>query len=147
MRIVLQKVLRGMVEVDGAVIGEIAEGYVLLVGITHGDTEADALKLAEKVLKLKLFADDGSETFMQKNIIEAEGSLLVIPQFTLYGSCKKGTKPNFTEAAPPEEARDLFAHFVEILKGTGMPVDIGAFGEHMEVTLTNKGPITLILES
>lgn len=147
MKIVLQKVQRAHVDIDGKTVGEIAEGYLVLLGITHGDTEADADKLIEKVLKLRLFSDPGSNSFMERNIVDEGGALLVISQFTLYGDCKKGTRPSFSDAARPEQAKPLYRYFVNKLIDMGIPTQMGEFGEHMEVSLINDGPITLILES
>lgn len=147
MKIVLQKVRRAHVDVGGTTVGEIADGFLLLLGITHGDTEADADKLIEKILKLRLFADEGSNSFMERNIVEEGGAILVVSQFTLYGDCKKGTRPSFTDAAKPEQAKALYGYFVEQLIEKGIPTQTGEFGEHMDVSLVNNGPITLILES
>lgn len=147
MRIVLQRVTRAHVEVNQQIVGEIADGFVLLVGITHGDTKADADKLLNKIAKLRLFSEAGSDTFMEQNIVEYGGALLVVSQFTLYGDTKKGTRPSFTEAAKPEEAQKLYAYFVNQCIASGIPTQTGEFGAEMEVQLTNDGPITLILES
>lgn len=147
MKLVLQKVKKAYVEVHSKIVGEIADGFCLLVGVTHDDTESDADKLIEKILKLRLFAEEGSDTFMEKNIVEAGGAILVVSNFTLYGNCKKGTRPSFTDAARPEEAEKIYDYFVEKLIDTGVPVASGQFGDHMEVELVNDGPITLILES
>jgi D-aminoacyl-tRNA deacylase len=147
MKIVLQKVKRGMVDIDGVIVGEIAEGYVLLVGIAHGDTLQHAKELVDKILKIKLFSEEGSQTFMEKNIIEVHGGILVISQFTLYADCSKGTKPSFTDAANAEIAKPLYAYIVKLLQESGLRVETGAFGEHMEVELINDGPITILLES
>jgi D-aminoacyl-tRNA deacylase len=147
MKIILQKVKRAHVEVAGEIVGEIADGFVLLLGIAHGDTEADAEKLVNKILKLRLFSDPGSDTFMERNIVEENGGILVISQFTLYGDCSKGTRPSFTAAARPEEAKPLYAYVLNALREkSGLRVEAGEFGEHMEVMLVNDGPITLVLE-
>lgn len=148
MKIVLQKVTRAHVSVDEESVGEIAGGYVILLGVTHSDTERDADILIDKLLKLRLFADPGSSTFMERNIQEEGGGILVISQFTLYGDCKKGTRPSFTDAARPEVAKPLYHYVIMKLREmTDLRIDGGEFGEHMEVSLTNDGPITLILES
>ncbi len=154
MKIVLQKVTRAHVSVastdfdEDNIIGEIANGFVVLLGVTHEDTERDADVLIEKLLKLRLFADADSNTFMERNIQEEGGGILVISQFTLYGNCKKGTRPSFTDAARPEVAKPLYNYFIMKLRElTDLRVEGGEFGEHMEVSLTNDGPITLILES
>ena len=147
MRIVLQKVKRGMVDIDGQTIAQIADGYVLLLAIHKNDTTVDADKLVEKVLKLRLFAPVGSDSFMEQNIIEWGGSLIIVSQFTLYGDCKKGTRPSFTDSARPEKAKELYKYVVDTFIEKGIHVEVGAFGEHMEVELINDGPITLILDS
>lgn len=147
MKIVLQKVKKAHVEIHNKIVGEIADGFCLLVGVTHEDTEADADKLIEKILKLRLFAEAGSDTFMEKNIVDARGGILVVSNFTLYGNCKKGTRPSFTDAARPEHAEKIYDYFVQTLIDTGMQVASGQFGDHMEVELVNDGPITMILES
>lgn len=147
MKIVLQKVQKAFVDVDDKTIAEIQEGYVLLLGVHKDDTKEQADKLVEKVCKLKLFAQPGSETFMEQNILEAQGSVLVVSQFTLFGNTKKGSKPSFSDAARPELAKELYAYFVDQLQERGVPTQIGAFGEHMEVMLVNDGPITLVLEA
>lgn len=147
MRCVLQKVTHAQVTVNQKTVGEIAHGFVLLLGVTHADTQKDAEYLAEKILKLRLFADPGSDTFMEKNITEVGGSVLVVSQFTLYGDCTKGTRPSFTDAAKPDVAKPLCEYFVSTLRTKGIVVQTGEFGEHMEVSLINDGPVTLVLES
>lgn len=147
MKIVLQKVKSSEVKVENKTVGQIGHGFLLLLGITHDDTESSADWLLEKVLKLRLFSAPGSDSFMEKNIVEAAGSVLVVSQFTLYGDCRKGTKPSFTDAARPEQAEKLYTYFVEKLRGTGMTVATGIFGAHMEVSLVNDGPITLLIDS
>ena len=147
MKIVLQRVKRAMVEVNGEVVGQIADGLFLLLGVAHGDTKAGADKLIEKVLKLRLFSDGGSESFMEKNVVEIGGSVLVVSQFTLYGDTDKGTRPSFSDAARPEEAEKLYNYFVQRLIDTQIHVESGRFAAHMEVDLVNDGPITLILDT
>ncbi|PIR74476.1 MAG: D-tyrosyl-tRNA(Tyr) deacylase [Candidatus Magasanikbacteria bacterium CG10_big_fil_rev_8_21_14_0_10_47_10] len=145
MRVILQKVTMARVEVAGKIVGEIADGFVLLTGVTHSDTTADADRLAEKILKLRLFAEPGSGTFMEQDITQWGGGILVVPQFTLYGDASKGTRPSFSDAARPEQAREVINHFVYALRKSGLRVEEGEFGEHMEVLLVNDGPVTLIL--
>ncbi len=147
MRCVLQRVTQANVTVNQKTVGEIAHGFVLLLGITHDDTSKDAEYLVEKILKLRLFADPGSNTFMEKNIVEVGGTVLVVSQFTLYGDCSKGTRPSFTEAAKPDVAKPLYEYFVRLLREKGIKTETGEFGEHMEVSLINDGPVTLVLES
>ncbi len=146
MKILLQKVTQAQVRINEKIVAQIGHGFLLLVGITHNDTQTQADKLIDKILKLRLFSDPGSTTFMEKNIIEASGSVLAVSQFTLYGDCRKGTRPSFTEAARPEVAKPLYDYVVTTLQQKGLPVQSGVFGEHMQVSLTNDGPITLVLE-
>lgn len=148
MRIVLQRVKQACVTVEEKIVGDISNGLLLFVGITHDDTTADADKLVEKILKLRLFADEGSKSFMEKNVVEANGNILVVSQFTLYGDCSKGTRPSFTDAARPEQAKEVYDYFVKAIREKSLlPVQTGEFGAHMAVELVNDGPVTLILES
>ena len=144
MRVVLQRVSRARVSVEGRVTGEIGEGLLLLVGFTAGDGEEALRWMAEKVAGLRVFTDaDGK---MNRSVEEVGGGLLVVSQFTLYGDARKGRRPSFIEAARPEVAIPLYERFVEILRATGLPVGTGEFGAMMEVELVNDGPVTLILE-
>lgn len=148
MRIVLQKVKRSWVDIGSEIVGEIADGYLLLLAVHRDDNQTDADKLVEKVLKLRLFADPGSDSFMERNIVEEGGGILVVSQFTLYGDTKKGTRPSFSDSARPDQAKELYQYFVDKLRrDTDLRIETGEFGEHMEVQITNDGPITLILES
>ena len=146
MKVVLQKVKNASVKVKQETVGEISHGFLLLLGITHEDTEKEADWLVEKILKLRLFSDNNSESFMDKNIQEVGGSVLVVSQFTLYGECKKGTRPSFTKASRPEHAEPLYNYFVKKMGESGIKTETGVFGAEMEVDLMNNGPITLILE-
>jgi D-tyrosyl-tRNA(Tyr) deacylase len=144
-RVVLQRVARAEVRIDGRVAGRIGQGYLILVGFRDGDGE-DALRwMAEKVIGLRLFADrDGK---MNLGLDEVGGGLLVVSQFTLYGDARKGRRPSFVDAAPPEIAVPLYERFVEILREIAPgPVETGEFGAMMDVELVNDGPVTLILE-
>jgi D-tyrosyl-tRNA(Tyr) deacylase len=144
MRIVLQRVSRARVTIEGRVSGEIGRGLLLLVGFRDGDSE-DALRwMGEKVVGLRIFADD--EGKMNRSVDEVGGGLLVVSQFTLYGDTRKGRRPSFIEAARPEVAIPLYERFVEVLRETGLPVGTGEFGAMMEVELVNDGPVTLVLE-
>lgn len=145
MRVVLQRSLFAKVEVDGEVTGQIEKGFVLLVGISHEDTEADVRYVAEKVANLRLFEDD--EGKMNHSIFEVGGSILSISQFTLYGDTRKGRRPNFSGAAKPDVAKPLWDLFNEELRQKHLHVETGIFGAMMDVTLTNDGPVTLIVES
>jgi D-aminoacyl-tRNA deacylase len=146
MRVVLQKVKNSSVKVKQETVGEISHGFLLLLGITHEDTEKQADWLVEKILKLRLFSDNNSDSFMDKNIEEVGGSILVVSQFTLYGECKKGTRPSFTKASRSDHAEPLYNYFVKKLEESGIKTEIGVFGAKMDVELVNNGPITLILE-
>jgi D-tyrosyl-tRNA(Tyr) deacylase len=144
MRIVLQRVSRARVTVEGRVTGEIGRGLLLLVGFTDGDTEDALAWMADKVVGLRIFADD--EGKMNRSVQEAGGGLLVVSQFTLYGDTRKGRRPSFIDAARPEIAIPLYERFVALLRATGLPVGTGEFGAMMDVELVNDGPVTLILE-
>ncbi len=146
MRVLLQRVSRGRVTVDGAVVGEIERGLLLLVGITHGDGAAEAEWMARKIAGIRVFDDaDGK---MNLGIHDVNGRILVISQFTLYGDGKKGRRPSYINAARPEQAEPLVEHFVEKLRSTySLYVETGIFGANMQVELINDGPVTLLLEN
>lgn len=145
MRVILQRSLEAKVEVDGAITGQINHGFVLLVGITHEDTEADAKYVADKVVNLRLFEDEDGK--MNHSILEKGGSILSVSQFTLYGDTKKGRRPSFSLAAKPDYAEPLYEMFNEELRSKGVQVETGVFGAMMNVSLVNDGPVTLIVES
>lgn len=145
MRIVLQRVKRARVDVAGETVGSIGIGLVVLLGVTHTDTEKDAEHLADKVVQLRIFPDEAGR--MNRSLLEAGGSLLVVSQFTLYGDCRKGRRPSFDFAAPPEQARALYEHFIQFLKSSNIAVDTGVFQADMEIHLINDGPVTFILDS
>ena len=145
MRIVLQRVSRARVSVSGRVRGEIGPGVLLLVAFAHHDTEDVAVWMADKVLGLRVFAD--GEGRMNRSLGEVGGDVLVVSQFTLYGDTRKGRRPSFVDAAPPELAIPLYQRFVELLRaGSAGTVATGEFGATMEVELVNDGPVTLVLE-
>ena len=144
MRIVLQRVARARVTVDGRVTGQIGRGLLLLAGFTDGDTDDALAWMADKVVGLRVFPD--GEGKMNLSVEEAEGALLVVSQFTLYGDARRGRRPSFVEAARPEAAVPLYERFVELLRATGRPVRTGEFGASMQVELVNDGPVTLLLE-
>lgn len=125
-------------------MGEIGRGYLVLLGVTHADTAAEAEWLAHKIGGLRLFEDD--EGKLNLGIAEVGGAILVVSQFTLYGDARKGRRPSFTDAAPPEQASKLVEHFVATLRQSGFHVKTGVFGAHMDVALVNDGPVTLMLE-
>jgi D-tyrosyl-tRNA(Tyr) deacylase len=146
MRVVLQRVSRAEVRVGGRVTGAIAAGYVVLVGFAPTDADETLAWMAEKIVGLRLFADD--EGKMNRSLAEVGGGLLVVSQFTLYGDARKGRRPSFTDAAPPDVAVPLYERFVALLRerAGGLPVATGEFGAMMEVELVNDGPVTLQLE-
>ncbi len=144
MRVVLQRVSRAKVTIEGRVSGEIGRGLLLLVGFTDADTPDALAWMAEKVVGLRIFPDD--EGKMNRSLDEAGGGVLVVSQFTLYGDARKGRRPSFIDAARPEVAIPLYERFVELLRGTGLDVATGEFGAMMDVELVNDGPVTLILE-
>ncbi|MDR7073623.1 D-aminoacyl-tRNA deacylase [Fictibacillus barbaricus] len=145
MKVVLQRSKRAAVTVDSEVTGEIDKGLMLLVGVTHDDTEKDADYLAEKIINLRIFEDE--EQKLNLSLKDTEGSILSISQFTLYGDTKKGRRPNFMQAAKPEQAKEIYDYFNDKLKSLGVNVQTGVFGAMMDVTFTNDGPVTLILDS
>ncbi len=145
MRIVLQCVTSAQVEVDGEIVGAIGRGVLLLLGVTHGDGEAEAVHLARKVAGLRLFGDEAGK--MNLALADVDGASLVVSQFTLYGSARKGRRPSFTDAARPDHAEPLYERFCELLAAQGVPVARGRFGAQMTVSLVNDGPVTLWLDT
>lgn len=145
MRAVLQRVTRGRVLVGDEVVGQIDCGLLVLLGVCHADGPAQAQWLADKIAGLRIFADaDGK---MNRDVAEADGSILVVSQFTLYGDCQKGRRPSFIDAAPPEHAIPLYESFINALRAHGLPVQTGRFGAMMQVELVNDGPVTVMVES
>ena len=144
MRVLLQRVSRAEVRVAGRVVGRIDRGFVLLVGFTHSDTDAQLEWMADKVVSLRVFADD--EDKMNRSIEDVRGAMLVVSQFTLYGDAVKGRRPSFINAARPEQAIPLYERFVTLLRDRGVRTETGEFGARMEVELVNDGPVTLWLE-
>ena len=146
MSMVLEKVAEAAVSVDGETVGSIGEGYLLLFGVLRGDTAAQAQLLAEKIVKLRLF-DGENGKINDRSVLDAGGGILVVSQFTLAGNTEKGNRPDYTAAAPPDEARMLYEYFIGKLRELGVArVEAGEFGAHMDVSLRNDGPVTLILE-
>lgn len=145
MKAVVQRAKNASVTVDGTTVGRIDEGLVVLIGVTHEDTEDDARYLAEKIVNLRIFEDQ--EGKMNLSLLDVNGSLLSISQFTLYGDCRKGRRPNFMGAAKPDKANPLYEKFNQFVLDKGTKVETGSFGEMMDVRFTNVGPVTLILES
>jgi D-tyrosyl-tRNA(Tyr) deacylase len=145
MRAVVQRVHESSVSVDGRVVGRIGTGLLVLVGVGTDDDEDDARQVADKVGSLRCFSDE--EGKFNRSIHDVAGSILAISQFTLFGDCRKGRRPSFTEAARPESAVPLYELFVSILRERGIPVETGEFGAHMDVQLINDGPVTLLIDS
>lgn len=145
MRAVIQRVSRAKVTVNGQVAGEIGRGLVVLVGVGTGDSAEDAAYLAGKIPFLRIFED--AEGKLNRSLLDIEGAALVVSQFTLYGDCRRGRRPSFATAAPPEKARQLYELFVSLLQEKGVPVATGVFQAHMDVELVNDGPVTLIIDS
>ena len=144
MRALVQRAAEARVRIDGRVVGEIGSGLCCLVGVTHGDDSAGAVKLAAKLWHLRIFADENGH--MNRSVAEAGGEVLVVSQFTLYGDTRKGRRPSFVAAAAPDEAATLIDELVAELRRLGATVATGSFGADMAVELTNDGPVTLMLE-
>lgn len=144
MRALLQRVSSASVTVNDRTVGQIKRGFVVLLGVTHGDTTAQADWLANKIAGLRLFEDEAGK--MNLGLADVTGSVLVVSQFTLYGNARKGKRPSFTAAAPPEQAEPLVDYFCGRLRQMGLPVTTGQFGAAMQVTIHNDGPVTLMLE-
>ncbi len=144
MRAVVQRVSQASVTVDGRVVGRIDRGLMILLGVKTGDTEAEASWLAAKIAGLRIFPDD--EGKFNLSVQEVDGATLVVSQFTLYGDARKGRRPSFSDAAPPEVAESLVNRFVEYLRAEGLTVETGVFGAAMQVEIHNDGPVTLIVE-
>ena len=145
MRAVVQRVTRGRVTVENEVSGEISEGLVILLGVGQNDTLESASYLAEKVANLRIFEDDAGK--MNLSLIESGGAALVVSQFTLYGDVRKGRRPSFDAAAPPDKGKQLYEEFVRCLRGHGITVETGVFQAMMAVELVNDGPVTILLDS
>ena len=145
MRAVVQKVKRAQVLSEGKLSGEIGQGLVVFLGVTHDDTEVDAKYLAEKVANLRIFED--SEDKLNLSVQDVGGEIMSVSQFTLYGDCRKGRRPSFTQAAKPERANELYEQFNDYLRKEGLNVATGVFQTQMEVSLVNDGPVTMLLDS
>lgn len=140
MRLVVQRVTNASVKVEEEITGAINEGYMVLVGVTHEDTEEDVLYLAEKLAHLRIFEDENGK--MNRSLLDIKGSVLSVSQFTLYGDTRKGRRPNFMKAAKPDAANSLYECFNKTLREKGIHVETGRFGAMMDVSLTNSGPVT-----
>src|SRR5271154_2239671 len=145
MRAVVQRVSRAQVTVRSEVGGRIESGLLVLLGVAGTDTEADADYLADKIVGLRIFEDDAGK--MNRAVGEIGGAVLVVSQFTLYGDVRRGKRPSFDEAAPPEQARRLYEYFVERIRAAGLHCETGRFQETMQVELVNDGPVTILLDS
>lgn len=144
MKVLLQRVSHASVSVDGSCIGRCGRGLLLLLGVCHADTAAEAAFLADKCVHLRIFPDDDGK--MNRSLADVSGEVLLISQFTLYGDARKGRRPSFTEAAPPALAEPLYERFADALRAEGIAVATGRFGADMQVSLVNDGPVTLLLE-
>jgi len=144
-RAVVQRVSRGAVRVDGRVVGEVGPGLVVLLGVAAGDAEDDAGWMADKLAQLRIFEDQAGK--MNRSVSEAGGGVLLVSQFTLLGDARKGNRPSFVEAAPPEAANALYERVAALLRERGLPVGTGVFRAHMDVELVNDGPVTILLDS
>lgn len=145
MRALLQRVSQASVTVDGHIVGAIQHGYLILLGIGQHDTPTQVQQLTEKIVYLRVFPDDAGK--MNRSLLDIGGEALVVSQFTLYADVRKGRRPSFTEAAPPEQAIDLVEQFKAKLESYGVRVASGVFGAHMQVTLVNDGPVTVWVDS
>jgi D-tyrosyl-tRNA(Tyr) deacylase len=145
MRAVVQRVSSASVTVDGEVVGRIGRGFLVLLGIAADDMDADVIYTAQKIIGLRVFEDDGGK--MNLTLADVAGAMLVVSQFTLYGDCRKGRRPSFIEAAPPELAERLYRAFVAEVRGQGIEVQTGRFQAQMAVSLVNDGPVTLLIDS
>lgn len=150
MRAVLQRVRQARVEVDDRIVGRIGPGLVVLVGVEKGDGADDVAQVASKIRDLRIFDDDGGDdgrVRMNRSVVDVGGAVLVVSQFTLAADCRRGRRPSFDAAAPPDEARRLYEAVVDDLRASGVPVETGEFQAAMRVTLENDGPVTFVLES
>jgi len=145
MKALVQRVSRASVSVNDNIVGKIDRGLVVFLGVAQGDSKEDASYLAKKVVNLRIFADEASKFAL--SALETRGGILIISQFTLLADSRKGRRPSFTEAAPPDLAKELYEFFVEQVRTTGLKVETGLFQEHMLVEIYNDGPVTILLES
>ena len=145
MRAVIQRVKGAKVTVDNKVVGSINQGFVVLLGVTHEDSIEDIKYLAEKIVNLRIFEDEQGK--LNLSLVDIQGEILSVSQFTLYADCRKGRRPSFTNAAPPEVANNLYLEFNDYLRELGIKVATGVFQAHMDVELVNDGPVTIILDS
>ncbi len=144
MRAIIQRVNFGQVTIGGKTVADIQSGMVILLGIGHGDDQAKAAQMVKKIAQLRIFEDENEK--MNLSLLDVKGSAIVVSQFTLYADTRKGNRPSFTDAAPPDLASPLVDYFVDELRKLGVPVQTGEFGAHMVVHLQNDGPVTISLE-
>lgn len=145
MRAVIQRVKSGSVAVDDKIVGSIGKGFVVLLGVNEKDTEADVLYMVDKTVNLRIFEDENEK--MNLSLLDIKGELLVVSQFTLYGDCRKGRRPNFMSAARPEKAEELYNEFVKKCRELGVKTETGTFQAYMKVNIENDGPVTVIVDS
>ncbi len=145
MRALVQRVTHAQVSADGVIIGKIAKGLLVLLGVSKTDTVVDADYLAAKIAGLRIFDDDNGK--MNLSVDDVKGAVLVVSQFTLYGDVRRGKRPSFDDAAPPQQAKELYEYFVERIRATGLPCETGRFQATMQVELINDGPVTILLDS
>lgn len=145
MRAVVQLAQKASVSINGAVISEIGYGLLVLLGVRKNDTPSDARMLAEKIVHLRIFPDQGK--LMNLSVLDVKGQMLIVSQFTLYGDCRKGRRPSYSAAAPPDQAEELYELFIKETARLGVPVASGKFQAMMDVALINDGPVTLLLDS
>jgi D-tyrosyl-tRNA(Tyr) deacylase len=145
MRAVVQRVSRAKVAANGEITGEIGLGLLVLLGVGQGDTHDDADYLADKIIGLRIFEDDGGK--MNLSVVDVGGAVLAVSQFTLYGDVRRGKRPSFDAAAPPQQARELYEYFVGKIRAAGLRCETGRFQEMMKVELVNEGPVTILLDS
>jgi D-tyrosyl-tRNA(Tyr) deacylase len=144
MKALVQRVVRASVSVNDKIVGKIGPGLVVFLGVAQGDSKEDATYLANKVVNLRIFADESSKFSL--SALDTRGDILIVSQFTLLGDTRKGRRPDFTAAAPPDLAKELYGFFVEQVRSTGLKVETGLFQEHMLVEIHNDGPVTILLE-
>lgn len=145
MRAVIQRVSKASVKVDGKVVGKIGKGLLVLIGVGKDDNDKDISYMAEKIVNLRIFEDKNGK--MNRSLLDIQGEILIISQFTLYGDCRRGRRPSFTDAASPDKGKEYYEKFVEEVKKYGINVQTGIFQAMMEVELINQGPVTILLDS
>ncbi|MDD6563812.1 MAG: D-aminoacyl-tRNA deacylase [Clostridiales bacterium] len=145
MRAVIQRVTSASVEVSGEVIGKIGKGLLVFLGVGDGDTEQDLNYIADKTVGLRIFSDEDDK--MNLSVTDVNGEILVVSQFTLYGDCRKGRRPNFTSSMEPKRAQEMYEMFIDRIKGKGISTEHGSFGADMQVKILNDGPVTILLDS